>query len=196
MGEAFHEKKHGREPCVPSGDGLGHLTVPTRGAAILPLPQGVVPNKTHSLIIHGVLRICSDCRHARPLTQFVKNRNLPQGRASICRECAKMRGRAYRKEHPEGNRTSCLKYRLSHPGVHNQLCKEWAKRNPLAAAARLAVFQSRRSGRLLMPDTCDRCGKPAARPIFHHADYTRPLWGTTLCRSCHRKVHGARNLSP
>ena len=46
------------------------------------------------------------------------------------------------------------------------------------------------------PRPCTHCQRLLPRTSEFYEDYARPLWGTTLCRSCHRKVHGARNLSP
>jgi len=59
----------------------------------------------------------------------------------------------------------------------------------LETSAHSAVYWATRAGILLFPDTCDACGKPVGRARKHHEDYSRPLWLTTLCTSCHSKAH-------
>lgn len=45
-----------------------------------------------------------------------------------------------------------------------------------------------RSGQLIKPETCSRCGKGGVIE-GHHPDYTKPLEVVWLDRSCHRRLH-------
>lgn len=64
-------------------------------------------------------------------------------------------------------------------------------RYPLQAAANDAVSKAIRTGALLRPAACERCGgKPSHEPLHgHHDDYTKPLTVRWVCRKCHRAIH-------
>lgn len=45
-----------------------------------------------------------------------------------------------------------------------------------------------RSGQLIKPETCSRCGK--CGPVeAHHVSYDRPLEVAWYCLACHRRLH-------
>jgi hypothetical protein len=56
------------------------------------------------------------------------------------------------------------------------------------ARAKRHVNEAVKSGRLVRPSTCARCGRIAAVE-GHHADYAKTLDVEWLCVSCHRKAH-------
>lgn len=56
------------------------------------------------------------------------------------------------------------------------------------ANARSYANVYRRRGKLI-PKPCERCGDNDV--VMHHADYSKPLKVTWLCRSCHNLVHCA-----
>jgi ribosomal protein S27AE len=45
-----------------------------------------------------------------------------------------------------------------------------------------------KSGELVRPATCSRCGKGGVIEA-HHNDYREPLKVEWLCRACHRRLH-------
>ena len=45
-----------------------------------------------------------------------------------------------------------------------------------------------KSGELVRPSTCSRCGKGGVIE-GHHTLYEKPLEVVWLCRSCHRRLH-------
>jgi hypothetical protein len=53
-----------------------------------------------------------------------------------------------------------------------------------------AVQSALRSGELVRPNNCERCGK-RCKPIAHHNSYEPEKWLDVewLCRSCHGKEH-------
>jgi hypothetical protein len=53
--------------------------------------------------------------------------------------------------------------------------------------ARVAVKTALRSGRLVRPDACERCGH--GLPHAHHHDYAEPLDVEWLCPECHAWEH-------
>ena len=50
------------------------------------------------------------------------------------------------------------------------------------------VREAVRTGQLVKPEVCSRCGKRGVIEA-HHYDYLKPLEVVFLCRSCHRRVH-------
>lgn len=54
--------------------------------------------------------------------------------------------------------------------------------------ARYAVLVAIRTGTLIRPETCSRCGVQC-RPDAHHEDYSKPLEVEWLCRRCHLAEH-------
>ena len=216
MDEAFHKTKHGREPCVPFlRRPRPSLDSYTRGRG-LSLPQGVVPNAGLTPTRHnmyygpyqgatlrrtpyllGELRPCTHCECLLPRTNefYAADKRSSDGYHSWCRDCQREKALAWQQDNREWAKANSRTHHRKNRNQNLASFQAWAKAHPLAAPAHHAVHEALRSGRLLMPDTCDACGKED-RVFFHHEDYTRPLWGTALCHSCHRKVHGARNLSP
>ena len=68
------------------------------------------------------------------------------------------------------------------------------KTHPEETKARLAVAYAVKTGKLIKPTCCSKCGEEASvRDIhFHHTEsYEKEFWlvGIWLCRRCHRKVH-------
>ena len=66
--------------------------------------------------------------------------------------------------------------------------EKWRKVNPKKAAARSVVARAVRSGRLVKPKKCSKCGR-ATRLSGHHPDYKKPLEVVWLCSSCHKLEH-------
>lgn len=57
--------------------------------------------------------------------------------------------------------------------------------------AQTAVLRAVRSGRIVKPASCERCGTVTDRLDAHHSDYSRTLDVVWLCRSCHSAAHAA-----
>jgi ribosomal protein S27AE len=57
--------------------------------------------------------------------------------------------------------------------------------------AHLRVADALRSGRLVRPDFCSRCGAVGSVQ-GHHADYDRPMDVEWVCLDCHIEEHRAR----
>jgi ribosomal protein S27AE len=61
--------------------------------------------------------------------------------------------------------------------------------------ARRQVHNALRSGRIVRPTACSRCGLET-RITAHHPDYTRPLDVVWLCYQCHADEHRAQPEAP
>jgi hypothetical protein len=69
-----------------------------------------------------------------------------------------------------------------------QYAREWASRNRAGQKAQHAVRRAIKSGKLIRPDHCIKCGI-VCRPQAHHPDYSKQLEVVWLCAFCHAAVH-------
>jgi len=64
-------------------------------------------------------------------------------------------------------------------------------KNPKKYAAKNAVNNAVRDGKLTKPDTCSECGA-GGRIHGHHDDYSKPLEVRWLCPACHKAHHNTQ----
>lgn len=87
----------------------------------------------------------------------------------------KARERATSERGRELNRLRSRKYRANTEGDFKD-------------KVRSEVYQAVKSGKLIRPDKCSKCGCDC-KPEAHHEDYTKSLEVTWLCKDCHEKIH-------
>lgn len=63
----------------------------------------------------------------------------------------------------------------------------WKARNAIKVSCHKTVLLAIKSGKLLRPDACDKCGQ-GGRIEAHHDDYSKPLEVRWLCVPCHGKT--------
>ena len=84
---------------------------------------------------------CTKCGIEKPLSEFPKNKNRPDGRNYWCKECArnhrnqhaeerKAYARKYRKEHAEELSEYNKQWRADNPGYSTEYRKQWCADNP------------------------------------------------------------------
>jgi hypothetical protein len=141
------------------------------------------------------MRECTKCGAEKPLDDFYAHPMGPKGRQSACKECVKAGVRANRQRridyYREYDRT-----RAKEP--HRVEARtEYAKTNPLGPrpekdpvkrAARVAVGNAVRDGRIPRPPACEIC-QAHCDTHAHHDDYTRPLDVIWVCTACHALIH-------
>ena len=140
--------------------------------------------------MHGEpMKRCFRCGSPRPLSSFYRHPRMADGHLNKCKECTKddVSSNYWRR------RTQYAEYERSRsqdPGRKANAVRyqrEGRRRNPLKAAARLAVARAVASGRLVR-QPCAVCGAPEVQS--HHEDYARPLDVRWLCFEHHMEVHG------
>ena len=119
------------------------------------------------------------------------------------------RAKEWRKNNPEKAKALDKKAREKHAKKRNTYSREWYeahkddrdfkdKRNERSlrhyyaneqkAKARSAVGKAVLKGKLNKPDKCESCNE--MKPLEgHHADYSKPLDVTWLCKGCHEALH-------
>lgn len=121
---------------------------------------------------------CRACKQKKARDLFTRSRNRPGGVMPVCKACTAERVRHI-------PRTS------ERQGWPERRAYDVARRGTAKVRARVAVWRALRSGSLVKPDRCARCGEhlTANRIQGHHADYARPLDVEWLCQSCHALRH-------
>jgi hypothetical protein len=79
----------------------------------------------------------------------------------------------------------------ANPEIGGEATKAWEKRNPEKRRAHWAVKAALRTGALVKPDACLKCG--TGQTEAHHPDYSKPLEVVWLCRPCHGIEHRSRS---
>lgn len=154
---------------------------------------------------------CSVCLQEKPLAGFAKDKRLPDGCKTYCKECrkswdAKYRSKAEVKEQRKVRYSGYQReYKRAHPQVrpagydprvdatgHEEKKALWYKNNPDAALAHSRLFEAIKAGKLPKAAThnCAQCSNQAS-DYHHHNGYGdgRELDVIPLCRSCHRLAH-------
>lgn len=152
------------------------------------------------------MKACTCCGLRKPLEDFYKAALGSDGREAICKPCRKDKSQQWRRENEERNRAAnrswyernkeraaavAKSWRASNPDRIAEMGARARERYPEKAAARRAVNNALRSGRLSKPQRCERCGSetPSPRLHGHHADYSEPLEVEWLCVTCHTAEH-------
>lgn len=142
------------------------------------------------------MKTCSMCHQDKALTKFHRDRSRSDGRQRICKKCktveAGMRRRADLRGYAERQRA----WRARNPEAVRQIAGRYSP-DPVKEAARRAVHEAIRLGRLTRPSVCEACQAPGPTHAHHH-DYSLPLDVAFLCPTCHLLVHGKqpRTIDP
>jgi hypothetical protein len=139
-------------------------------------------------------RRCFKCGETKPLDDFYRHPMMADGHLNKCAECTKADVRS--------SRAARLEYYQAYDRARNkqpervEARRERAKASPrrypesdpLKRAARVAVGNAVRDGKLLRPPECQVCAV-ACEPHGHHEDYSRPLDVIWVCTACHAFIH-------
>lgn len=125
-----------------------------------------------------LFKVCYVCGESKSLNFF--NNRSPKYRFlydkdSACRECAKIRTKAWREANPE-------KVKAYYPKQVEAILR-YMGANRVKVNARLRAARAN-----LRKDKCESCGNSEDLHM-HHPDYNKPLEVVTLCRNCHEYEH-------
>jgi hypothetical protein len=96
--------------------------------------------------------------------------------------------RKRRREHPYYKSERSLK-------VNRERVARYEERNREKKQCRLTLYDAVRTGKLIRPSRCSRCGL-ICKPQAHHPDYSKPLEVIWACRECHVILDSAIRSSP
>ena len=145
----------------------------------------------------GELRPCTKCGKLLPRTPdfYSADKRSSDGLDSWCRDCKRANALRWNENHRERARANGRSHYKQNKVRYHRLFRAWEQAHPLAKTARYYVKKALASGRMVMPDTCDVCLEGSVL-VVHHQHYNRPLWGMTVCLSCHKKEHGCQPQLP
>lgn len=146
---------------------------------------------------------CRYCKTDKPATDFYQSTIRLGGKTGDCKECIRSKVRANREKKIDYYR-EFDRQRSNNP-ERVQARKEYAQteqgkiatakakeahycRYPNRSAARSAVSNALRDGRLYKPSECESCSDMTALH-GHHCDYNKPLDVMWLCDPCHKQWH-------
>lgn len=95
----------------------------------------------------------------------------------------------WRRRNVEKYRESSRQARRKNPESHRMSSLRHREKYPEKEKARKAISNAIRDGRIVRPDHCSKCGL-ICKPQAHHADYSKPLEVTWLCKICHVSADG------
>lgn len=167
---------------------------PSRHRNHHPLASVRTRNAEHDPGGAGVMtKRCGRCGEWKPLEAFNLNRAAAvHGRQSRCRPCQVIGNREW------AERTGNRRY-FHDPEAQAKRREKAGRLFPERRRAGMAVARAVRSGKLVRPDCCEKCGanpglNRAGWPLIyaHHEDYAKALEVTWLCSRCHARHHWLR----
>jgi hypothetical protein len=147
------------------------------------------------------MKTCFKCSQKLPLEAFYKHAQMKDGRLNKCMSCTKADANANRLANIEKYK-AYDKYRASAPhrvaartayrateagkAAVKRAHRKWEANNPERRAARHAVSNALRDGRIRKLE-CFVCGSPDTEA--HHSDYDNALAVVWLCVVHHKQIH-------
>ena len=146
---------------------------------------------------------CTYCEADKPIVDFYQSTIRKDGKSGSCKECVRSRVKANRAKNADyykqfdrdranlPHRVQARKdYAQTDQGKKATARAKEAHyyRYPNRSAARSAVTNAVRDGRLYKPSQCESCSNETALH-GHHCNYNYPLDVMWLCDPCHKKWH-------
>ena len=137
---------------------------------------------------HPEAKQCTQCKVIKPILEFHRDASRKDGHRAQCRACRNPAQRAYQQQ-PEVQKARQIWQR------EYERTYERPDRDPIKVSAWIIVTLAVKKGTLEKVSTlqCNQCSRPARD--YHHTDYSQPLQVTPLCRTCHNRIHHAKEVT-
>lgn len=139
---------------------------------------------------------CFKCGETKPLDAFYKHPMMADGHLNKCAKCTRADTRTNRAARIEYYQAYDRNRSRDPARIEARKAREAGKpiaarpeSDPLKRAARIAVGNALRDGKLKKPPECEICAVCDDRLHGHHEDYTKPLEVIWVCAACHAFVH-------
>jgi len=137
---------------------------------------------------------CSSCGKFKPYSEFYKNKRTILGIKSSCKKCHCIE--SVRTRNKEKARDKNREYerisRQINPEKNRERWRKRKRKNDKKEKARDILNKAVKTGIILKPDICAKCGR-AIKLTAHHDNYDEPLKVEWLCYECHGKLHRKDN---
>lgn len=131
---------------------------------------------------------CFKCNTVKPLEDFYKHPQMPDGHVNKCKECNKNDVTAHRNKNLEKVR-EYDRARGKEPErikAAAEITRAWRAEDLRRQVAHSSVARAVKNGTLARQPCC-RCG--AEKTVAHHEDYDKPLEVVWFCQPCHKQRH-------
>lgn len=147
-------------------------------------------------------KTCCRCDQDKSVADFYADKRAKDGLSGHCKQCHLAKTNAYKRADPERRRLQDQRWRQqnpdavqaarrrywdANPGLKTEHNRDWRRRYPDRARAHNALNRAVRLGIVRPPHCCQSCGREAPLEA-HHADYSKPLEVSWLCRKCHANL--------
>lgn len=161
------------------------------------------------------MKTCFKCGAEKPLSEFYKHSQMPDGHVNKCKECNKRdvkenrvknkqyydnydRNRPNHKERVDRCSERSKESYHSDPEYNEKILetkRAWLERNSHKRKAQCAVSNAKRGGKLVKASNCEHCGTSEKAIQAHHWSYEPEHWLDViwLCTECHGKEHKRLN---
>lgn len=133
------------------------------------------------------MKKCTKCREVKSNNCFYPYKRNKGGLHSWCKNCALIRGKAWRAAHPKEQVEYAREYRRKNKDKVLAESRAYYYANPDKVAAHRKVNHAIRDGKLLK-EPCEVCGT-TVNVQAHHDDYSKELEITWLCSRHHTALH-------
>lgn len=140
-------------------------------------------------------KFCTRCERTLPASAFYRVRSAKDGLSGYCRECCARYARSPTGRDVQAKQRGSRKRRLwaaeyKAAGGDRANAGRHRGRYPERIAARWALREAVRTGRIARADRCEGCGARARTEGHHHRGYDRAHWLDVqwLCKRCHAVV--------
>jgi len=149
-------------------------------------------------------RMCKRCGETKDFGDFEKHKQCRHGITYTCRACAVKISCQWAANNKRASLLIKKRWRVLHPDKQKQVSREHRERNrdqlnarqreyernnPHKKRAHACVRRALRSGKLVRPTKCQKCGSEKGGMQAHHEDYSTPLSVKWLCSMCHINLH-------
>lgn len=135
------------------------------------------------------MKRCVRCGETKSREEFYRHAGRSDGLQAFCKSCHVSANRASRLTHPDANRERHRRYTEENAAAERARKAAWREANHEKRRAHQAVRYALKTGRLVRPATCEKCGNAGFRIDAHHEDYGAPLEVLWLCQPCHGVRH-------
>lgn len=135
-------------------------------------------------------KTCRKCGATLPLESFYKQSSMADGHLNICKECVKVRVRAYREKNIERIREYDRKRGKNPERIKKQVKITNHRRHEVSNYMRSHNYISKAiaSGKIQRLNYCEVCGR-IGKTEGHHYSYAEPKYVIWLCPVCHKQYH-------
>lgn len=153
------------------------------------------------------MKICRQCGIEKPIEDYYKHKDMPDGHLNKCKECVKEnvrnhralnidkvraydRARGQTKKRKDKNKEYQDRMKIESPekwrSMRREATRKYRKNHHERFIAKSRITYAKRTGKIKQ-EPCEICG--ALKVEAHHPDYTKPLEVVWLCDYHHKEEH-------